>query len=501
MTEESLDTIWQEDLLDRRGDAEFLEEFLVNRMIERNAIGRTGSYVLNIDAPWGFGKSFFMERFKQQLELSNHPVVMIDAWKNDFSDDPYTNVIAEIEAYFQSYIDAEEEKKPKLIHAYRAVKANAAKISWIALKGMAKRATRYVIAEGTDEIIEVIDQHVTTTGKEGKDVADAVENHAVKVTDNIIDSFAEKQIEQFNAAKVSLDNFRGSLGKLLTVFEEHAGRRLPFFILIDELDRCRPPYAIAMLERIKHLFDADNVVFVLSTDTEQLAHSIKAVYGSSFESDRYLQRFFTRTYELPAPKTSQLIESLLASYDPDLERWQNPGYKQDAHLYLTEATSFFRMSLRETEQAFDILASLTTIWKHKFPIQLGIMFPLILGYLRREDIDDFSPDSWLIKFVSETPQWVTIDINRGRDFNEKHETNSVSNWVKDFLNVVRQRMDEAVTSGYKMREREVSFTVRQAHSIIETEYRARFGNVVNEGAKSLVTNYPNLIRHAGRLSI
>lgn len=501
MADMSRETIWQDDLLDRKGDAEFLEDFLVNRMTERNAIGRTGSYVLNINAAWGFGKSFFMERFKRQLELSEHPVVMIDAWKNDFSDDPYTNVIAEIEAYFQAFIEREREKTPKFVKAYQAVTANAAKISWIGFKGLAKRASRYVIAEGTDEIIEVIDQHVVTTGKEGEEIGNALESHVVKVTDDIIDQFSKKRIEQFNEAKLSLDRFRESLGELLSVFEEHTGKKLPFFILIDELDRCRPPYAIAMLERIKHLFDADNVVFVLSTDTKQLAHSIKAVYGSSFESERYLQRFFTRTYELPAPNTTQLIESLIASYEPDISKWENPGHKQDPHEYLTKATTYFKMSLRETEQAFDILASLTTIWQYEFPIQLGIMYPMILGHVRREEINDFTSSSWLASLVSESPQWVTNDVKRGRDFSDRHEVNTVSAWVKNFLSVVRTTMDEANRNGYNMSDRDVSFTVRQAHDIIQREYRARFGNVVNEKARSMVITYPDLIRHAGRLSV
>ncbi|MEY9531150.1 KAP family P-loop NTPase fold protein [Sinorhizobium fredii] len=501
MTEESLDTIWHDDLLDRKGDAEFLEDFLVNRMQERNAIGRTGSYVLNIDAAWGFGKSFFMQRFKQQLELSNHPVVMIDAWKNDFSDDPYTNVIAEIEAYFQSFIEREKEKTPKFVQAYQAVKANAAKISWLALKGVTKRASRYVIAEGTDEIIEVIDQHVVSTGKEGEAIGDAMETHIVEVTDGIIDSFAKKRLEQFNAAKVSLDNFRESLSKLLTIFEEHTGKKLPFFIFIDELDRCRPTYAIAMLERIKHLFDADNVVFVLSTDTDQLAHSINAVYGTSFDSRRYLQRFFMRTYELPAPNTHQLIESLMASYQPDTGKWANPGVNQDAHEYLSNATLFFKMSLRETEQAFDILASLTTIWKEKFPIQLGIMYPMILGHLRRQDITDFSSDGWLIELIKKTRQWVTTDHYRNRNYGESREQNSVSDWISHFLGVVNQPLNAAMREGYNWRERDVNFHVHQAYDIVEREYHARFGGNVNEEAKSMVLSYPDLIRHAGRLSI
>lgn len=56
-------------------------------------------------------------------------------------------------------------------------------------------------------------------------------------------------------------------------------KELPAFIFIDELDRCRPSYAVEMLETIKHIFDISGVVFVVATDTEQLQHAVKVVYG------------------------------------------------------------------------------------------------------------------------------------------------------------------------------------------------------------------------------
>jgi hypothetical protein len=51
-----MDVIWQDDLLGRRNDAEFLINFLTARAKERASQGRTGSYVLNIDAGWGNGR-------------------------------------------------------------------------------------------------------------------------------------------------------------------------------------------------------------------------------------------------------------------------------------------------------------------------------------------------------------------------------------------------------------------------------------------------------------
>ena len=73
----------------------------------------------------------------------------------------------------------------------------------------------------------------------------------------------------------------------------------PIYILIDELDRCRPIYALTLLERVKHLFDISGYQFVIATDTEQLQHTVRAVYGEGFDARRYLKRFFDIQYSFP----------------------------------------------------------------------------------------------------------------------------------------------------------------------------------------------------------
>ncbi|GAL22833.1 putative phage protein [Vibrio maritimus] len=82
---------------------------------------------------------------------------------------------------------------------------------------------------------------------------------------------------------------------------------LPAFIFIDELDRCRPSYAVEMLETIKHIFDIEGVVFVVATDTEQLQHAVKAVYGEGFDARVYLSRFFNSRFSLKEPKLNKLL--------------------------------------------------------------------------------------------------------------------------------------------------------------------------------------------------
>ena len=76
-------------------------------------------------------------------------------------------------------------------------------------------------------------------------------------------------------------------------------------IFIDELDRCKPSFAIEMLERIKHYFDDERIIFVVSLNKEQLIHTISNYYGSEFDSTRYLNRFFDVSINLPEISRSQ----------------------------------------------------------------------------------------------------------------------------------------------------------------------------------------------------
>ena len=82
--------------------------------------------------------------------------------------------------------------------------------------------------------------------------------------------------------------------------------------MIDELDRCRPSYATELLEIAKHLFSVDRIVFVLAINRSELAHSVKALYGSKFDAKGYLGRFFDLDYLLPAPDRQQFVLQVMS---------------------------------------------------------------------------------------------------------------------------------------------------------------------------------------------
>ena len=118
-----------------------------------------------------------------------------------------------------------------------------------------------------------------------------------KEAGQILSSFAETRITKYQEAQSSIAEFRAKLGQMAEALIESNGCNL--IVMIDELDRCRPSYAVELLEVAKHLFEVEHIVFALAVNRTQLAHSIRALYGSDFDAGGYLRRFFDVDFMLP----------------------------------------------------------------------------------------------------------------------------------------------------------------------------------------------------------
>ena len=123
-------------------------------------------------------------------------------------------------------------------------------------------------------------------------------------------AFAEERLSRYSKSRTSVTQFRTVLRDTAVALSEANGNR-PLMVMIDELDRCRPSYAVELLEVAKHLFSVDRIVFVLAVNCDQLAHSVKALYGNDFDADGYLRRFFDVDFKLPAPERRAFIHAQL----------------------------------------------------------------------------------------------------------------------------------------------------------------------------------------------
>ncbi|RLA39943.1 MAG: hypothetical protein DRR06_18275 [Gammaproteobacteria bacterium] len=126
----------------------------------------------------------------------------------------------------------------------------------------------------------------------------------------LVSEIAKERVDEYSRRKNSIGGFKKTLKDLVSVLSKGEGSEKPLVIFIDELDRCRPPYAISLLEHAKHLFSVPGIVFVISVDRTQLSNSICAVYGERFDADGYLRRFIDLDFVLPDPPGKDFVHHL-----------------------------------------------------------------------------------------------------------------------------------------------------------------------------------------------
>ncbi|WP_299155878.1 P-loop NTPase fold protein [uncultured Christiangramia sp.] len=130
----------------------------------------------------------------------------------------------------------------------------------------------------------------------------------------------ENDVNNYQKKKIGITTFKKSLAKFIA--DTNEGK--PIIFIIDELDRCRPNYAVSILEQIKHFFSVPNIVFVLSIDKKQLGNAIRGVYGSDrINSDEYLRRFIDVEYSIPKPPNDLFYKYLIDKLNFD-EFFQSP---------------------------------------------------------------------------------------------------------------------------------------------------------------------------------
>lgn len=393
---------WKYDLLDRQRDAEHLVSVLTRRYLQRKEEGRTASYILNIDAKWGDGKSFFLDALRTQLSDHGHLTALINAWRDDLSDEPLSTMIEAIDESVSPVAANFKTVSEKIGDAKR-------KLGIIAIEG-GKQVAKHAAKLGLGISVDAIAEKLGASEGRGDDLADDL----AKLEGDAA-GLIEKRIQRLRVSREAIAGFKKDVSLALRAAWDEDGNIVePMFVFVDELDRCRPNYAIELLEQIKHLFDIDGIVFVVATDSEQLSHSIKAVYGSDFDGRRYLRRFFDRTFVFPTPARDRIIENFATNAGISLRQFYSFANQQP----LYQITKFFDIvnaSNRDVEQMMDMIEAFVTSWPHDIEIVLIILLPLLWAAYRAEWHDfnmmavghppsTFSLNDWTFSYQSFSPQ-------------------------------------------------------------------------------------------------
>ena len=123
----------------------------------------------------------------------------------------------------------------------------------------------------------------------------------------------------------------------------------PLVFVIDELDRCRPSFALNVLERMKHIFSADDICFVLVTHLDELAEMVRHAYGIK-NPRRYLQKFYHLRLTIDSVLATTGVE-IASKYLQHLSSTTAPEFfKYQGHTMITEMVTIHELRLRAVER-------------------------------------------------------------------------------------------------------------------------------------------------------
>ena len=314
----------------------------------------TEPFVINIDSGWGAGKTYFIKSWVNKIEKT-YATVYVNVWESDFSDDPLLAIMSEVDEQLREVIPDNKEVKKGLKDI-------------VTKSGSLFKAIAPSIAKGLVKKIV------------GEDGVTALE----EATADSIEKLVAKSLAQHRDTHKAINDFKLSLNKFIQDLNDNSDLESPLFVFIDELDRCRPTYAIEVLENIKHIFDVPGVIFVIATDTSQLVHSIRAVYGEGFDATTYLRRFFNREYALPNSDYVGFARMLVTEYKykgEDLNIFPDDGISErvdDIVRYFSLFAEFFNLKLRDQEQCFARFDAIIKSARENEIINIPYMFFLIM---------------------------------------------------------------------------------------------------------------------------
>lgn len=335
------------------------------------------SIVLCIDGGWGQGKTTFIKMWQQYLKNQHIPTIYFNAWESDYTDDALIALIGEISLSIEKLKVQDKTKAEKIIAPICKYAANFAKA---------------VAPSAANLSIKAITGGLTNA------------DELAKTLSALGESLVKEQIKKYEESRRTLSKFKEELSKLAQCYTG-GDKQKPLVIFIDELDRCRPDFAIEVLEKAKHLFNVDNIIFVLATDKTQLGHSIRAVYGQGLDVNGYLRRFIDFDYLLPLSNQPYIIY-LINKFSLEKYFLKTEKHLGDPKFFLQIIVEKYNLSLREQDafcNIFNIVVrSNATIYLNEwfffifiFLIILKIKFPDIYKNLSNRNISYYYNNSFL----------------------------------------------------------------------------------------------------------
>lgn len=391
--------------------------------LEKNIIGRNteiinfirlldsikSNFSIAIDNDWGTGKTFFVKKVKMILDAYNehsydYELSNLERIKNVID---IKNIDLHLAVYYNAW-ENDNQKSPLLSLIYEIIKV--AKID--TNKTDISINKEKIIKDGLSAIVKHF------SGIDIKELLKCVETEAKDIF---------KEIKGQKSTKEQVDNI---LNNLLL---EH-GERLVIFI--DELDRCRPTFAVELLEQIKHYFDNDKITFVFSTNIKQLQYTIKKYYGEAFEAKRYLDKFFDLTISLNEINVIEYFNFVNENSRGDMYDYVCKEIVKEYNFTLRDVIKFVQINkicienLRKTKNEYLYFdeKNIRYVLTYVLPIVIGLK---IKRYDQYEDFITGKDSTPLITILSKS-EWISYGIDKLFSENEKSS--------KD-INIIKEKLE------------------------------------------------------------
>lgn len=243
-----------------------------NDILQRSELGQKlsnlvnqidGPFVVAVDGQWGTGKTYFLQRWLGAHE-GGIPVYF-DAFANDYIGDPL----------------------PGLITALTSRMKKSDESTFQMVKEFVSRLSVFAVRKALDSVTSGISEEAIAIGQE-------VQGKNKERSRQVFSEYWKREEDK----RTAMVEFKAALSKLAnSVSENRNGATLIF--VVDELDRCRPDYALEVLEIVKHFFDVPRVHFVVGVNMYALECMVRNRYGNDIDAHQYLSKFFHTNLELP----------------------------------------------------------------------------------------------------------------------------------------------------------------------------------------------------------
>ena len=285
---------WSDDQLERRNVADSLTNLVK---------AQKGPFVVALNGDWGTGKTFFLERWHKHIEKATDgcDVIYYNAWKDDFFEDPLVPLLASI---------MRTTEDPGL--RSRITKIATKDLVWRNAQSLAMKFAGVALPDLGDDVMKAYEDQAKTRDKLRKALIEVLQNSQPEPS---------------------------------------------LIVIVDELDRCRPDFAVATLERTKHIFDIPGLVFVYGINRRELCKSVASLYGN-IDADVYVRRFFDMEFTLPSVNPSNYCSYLARRYaiPTNIEAARLLDGRAFVHAIPSVLRTFANLSLRDIEQCVRIAA-------------------------------------------------------------------------------------------------------------------------------------------------